>query len=162
MRTIESHYLTPEGCPVVWDQAVGWKEMLEKYLTYLNAHMEATRDPVWDEEPSVLADYWDEYGDKPGLMLDTAMIAALSNIYTNKSGPGARLVQISCTPYHDEGGPATLTASFSWDDGMRFDRQEPGHWELDWMVAEFDTIPSLIWGDGKMQSMPEGWEQEVR
>jgi hypothetical protein len=58
------------------------------------------------------------------------------------------MLTIRVNPYHDEGGPALLTAFFS-----QMDPTDP--WALDAIVMLFDTTYQMIWTDGNYTSMPD-------
>jgi hypothetical protein len=74
---------------------------------------------------------WFEPGDTPRLLFD--IIPQLDY--------HRRTMQLLGTPFHDEGGPATMTAFFT--------REDEG-WELDHLVWEFDTQLSVLYTDGKV------------
>lgn len=77
---------------------------------------------------------------KEGLSLDGPDIIVDQEYDSGDS----RIVVVSCTPFHDEGGPAELTM---W---LRLWSPEDG-WILDDMAMEFDTDRNMIVKQGEVQ-----------
>lgn len=133
----------------------GHRQMLEGHAEWLNGWARYHGE-VGAEELSVnLESYWLEEDDCPRLLADL--------VYEEER----RLVAMSATPFHDEGGPCTLTGWLVWDDGQRWvewksapgewpttsfrnEQVEEPRWELVAMVQEFDGMHELIAAQGRV------------
>ena len=115
------------------------EEMLEKYTEWLNIHAEAN-----NEDFRVSREMYDELGEEgsPRVLFDNRCMEGL--MFED------RVIRITADPFHDEGGPAFLTAWFSWVKFVHF-----YGWEMTHMVQEFDTYKNFIVADGKFTSLPE-------
>lgn len=100
------------------------EKMIEVYSEWLNQHHAAN-----GESFRVSRSNYDEYNDPPQLLLDSDKILS-GSIYER------RIITLICSPYHDEGGPAILTAFF---DGNH----------LHTMLQHFDTDDSIIFLNGR-------------
>lgn len=79
--------------------------------------------------------WFDTPGDNPRLMLDQD--------WGGGSIDDRRVLCISGSPFHDEGGSATITATFY--------KMDPwSGWTLSGIMFEFDTIALLIYTDGRV------------
>jgi hypothetical protein len=143
--------------------------MLEVYLEFLNGWHEHEGDTGMGEgredEPvrMTMADYWEPGAqtgvayDPPLLQLDTGDVGS-EGVEAYAQETGRRIIQVSCTPYHDEGGHAVLTGFFEYDDGWCWNegKAQMGYnkdpeWYLRAVLQEFDTLHCLIYSDGQVQ-----------
>lgn len=145
--------------PEIAELEAGHRAMLEAHLAWCNGW-------AMDEDTKIsLASYWG-WDDAPTVLLDA--------IYAE----GERIAVMLVHPYHDEGGPATLTGHLEWDDGQRWEegeifedergkevrrggknvQAETPRWELRGMTMEFDTIHDLVVSEGQVVRK---WEQSV-
>lgn len=124
--------------------------MIEKHMEWLNgwqAH--------WDKEHKLGKGFSAvTRRDYDGFELpDGGWCEDVPRLYVDQTvGDGTRLILLTVSPFHDEGGPGWL---FGWF--INYD--SPPEWELDLLVYEFDTQYSMIWGNGKFGSMPEEREE---
>lgn len=105
-----------------FEEVGGVTEVLERHRDWLNAHHRANGEP---ELGVGLGQYLELEGDEPAILLNEILSDSRGKL-------DRRMLVVSCSPYHDEGGHSILTAWFR--DG-----------ELDAVAQEFDTYHDMIW-----------------
>lgn len=141
----------------------GVETMLTVHLRWLNLHHERNDEELMrtDDGSGGLAHYfmiWEAEGkdkagkkqsftteDVPKLLHDSGWL---------QGGPYVRrrVLMVSATPYHDEGGPAVLTAFFEADDSEVAETEggwDSVHGQMRMLIQEFDTEYQEIWQWGR-------------
>lgn len=110
-------------------------EAIARYTDWLN---------LWhvslDEDVRVSRDDYFEFDDPPRLLLDGGLA---------EGWMPQRLLVFCLNPYHDEGGPTTMTCYFN-----DISQDNSGHWVLVHMTQEFDTMIQTIY-DTTTDQRPE-------
>lgn len=107
------------------------RTMLTTHLQWLNQYADDDDDRATFEEYFLA-------NDMPHQILDTT---SEGTYHTN------HIIQIRCTPYHDEGGPSLITGIF-YDDSI----YDPN--QLQCLIQEFDTYFSLCYTQNEGVTKP--------
>lgn len=144
-----------------WHKRNGEEDLtigLKDYWLDWTEVFKGTGEPDGGTSPEQALERWGNDG--PELLLDTRSNGSSVEWDT----PGhywmtQRMMVIRCSPYHDEGGPAVLTAMFEWLEEGQYRGvgtegeavgSEGGCWSLRALVTEFDTIHSMVMTEGKL------------